>query len=411
MKIYKKICVISALTFMCNCALVTGCSSSKNVSDTNNIPQMQPGDRMPDDKMGQFKDDKNLNNSGEVTYTQLSIEKEDIFTERDLETVPDISEASEITAKSDSEYTITAEGIYVLSGDATNFTVIVEADKSDKVQIVLNNASVSNDDFPVIYVKSADKCFVTSQGENKLSVNKEYTSDEDTNTDAVIFSKADLTLNGTGSLAIISTYGNGITGKDNMKITGGKYNISCELDGIEVDESLSINDGEFVINSNKDAIHCENDKQLGSIYIKEGTFDITAKSDGIQATSYLVIDGGEYDISSEEGMEATYVQINGGNININASDDGINASNKSSEYNTVIEVNDGEITIVMAEGDTDGLDANGVIVVNGGTIDVTGRSTFDYDSGAIYNGGTIIVNGTETDSIPESMMGGGPRGM
>lgn len=60
----------------------------------------------------------------------------------------------------------------------------------------------------------------------------------------------------------------------------------------------------------------------------------------------------------------------------------------------------------MCRTDTDGIDANGSIIVNGGTIDVTGNSTFDYDVSAQYNGGTIIVNGTQVNEIPQSMMGG-----
>ena len=147
---------------------------------------------------------------------------------------------------------------------------------------------------------------------------------------------------------------------------------------------------------------------MGWIYIKNGTFDIKVKSDGIQGTTYVQIDGGDITIQAREGIEATYVQINGGNININATDDGINASSKSSVYSLpVIEFNGGYTVIVVGDGDTDGVDSNGNIIVNGGTIDVTGKmSTFDYEYSAEFNGGTIIANGEEVDEIPQSMMGG-----
>ena len=102
--------------------------------------------------------------------------------------------------------------------------------------------------------------------------------------------------------------------------------------------------------------------------------------------------------------------INGGDIRISASDDGVNAAQKSSIYTPTFEMNDGTLTIVMGGGDTDGVDSNGNIVVNGGTIDVTGQSTFDCDGSATYNGGTIIVNGQQVDSIPNQMMGGGGFG-
>lgn len=325
---------------------------------------------------------------------------------------PDLTDATTITAKDNSDYTISSAGNYILSGKASNFTVKVEAGKEDEVQITLNGATITNDNFPVIYVKTADKCFVTTQGSNNLSVNNLFTTDGDINTDAVIFSKADLTLNGTGKLTITSASGNGITCKDDMTITEGSYNITSAEDAIEANDSISVYQGEFVINSNKDGFHCENDKSSGSIDIKDGSFTITAKDDGIQATTTLVIDGGKFNITAAEGIEATNIIINGGTININASDDGINASQKSNECDVVIEINGGEITIVAGPGDTDCIDANGTIIVNGGIIDLTGNSTFDSDRGSTYNGGTIIINGTQVDSIPASMMGGpgGPGG-
>ena len=316
--------------------------------------------------------------------------------------------SKKIEATTNGEFTIQEAGTYVLTGQAENFTLIVDADKEDKVQIELDDVSVTNKDFPVIYVKSADKCFVTVSGENAFSVTESFVSDGDTNTDAVIFSKDDLVLNGTGSLTVLSASGNGITSKDDLDFDGGSYVITSAKDAVEANDSISVTDGTFVITSKKDGLHCENDEQKGSINIKGGDFTITADGDGIQATEELVIDGGTFQITAEEGLEATFVQINDGTIRINASDDGINAARKSNntDLEVMIEINGGDIKIVMGPGDTDGLDANGTIVVNGGTVDVTGNSTFDADRGSIHNGGTIIINGVETETIPESMMGG-----
>ena len=115
-------------------------------------------------------------------------------------------------------------------------------------------------------------------------------------------------------------------------------------------------------------------------------------------------------VSAGEGLEATWIQINGGTIDISASDDGMNAAWKSSICTPVIEINDGVITVAMGAGDTDAVDSNGYIYVNGGTLDITAQSPFDYDMGSQYNGGTIIVNGTETNAITAQMMGGGMMG-
>ena len=124
----------------------------------------------------------------------------------------------------------------------------------------------------------------------------------------------------------------------------------------------------------------------------------------------IVINDGTFNINAAEGIEATYIKINDGTINISASDDGINAANKSSAYSIAVEINGGYITIKMGSGDTDAIDSNGNLYINGGTIDITGNSPFDYDGNAEYNGGTIIVNGTETNSITNQFMGGGMNG-
>ena len=339
----------------------------------------------------------------------------ELFSKRDLNQTADTSEAVSIEVSDNKIYTISDEGVYVITGEAENCTIKIDADKEAKIQLVLDGVTVTNDNFPVIYIVSADKCFITTtDSENTMTVTGKFTSDGDTNTDAVIYSKDDLVLNGVGTLNVTSYYGNGITGKDDIKITGGTYNIKSALDSIEANDSIAIYDGTFNITTNKDGLHSENsdDDTVGYIYIKDGTFTINSASDAIQGTSYVQIDGGKLDITASEGIEGTYVIINGGTINISASDDGINASAKSSAYKIpTIEINGGELTIVVGQGDTDGIDANGNIYVNGGTINITAQmSSFDYDGTAEYNGGTIIINGSQVDSIPQSMMMGGPGG-
>ena len=74
-------------------------------------------------------------------------------------------------------------------------------------------------------------------------------------------------------------------------------------------------------------------------------------------------------------------------------------------------INGGDIKIVMGQGDTDGIDSNGDIIINGGTVDVTGNSTFDYDGTGTINGGTVIVNGSEVNTLPNQFAGGGQGGM
>ena len=211
----------------------------------------------------------------------------------------------------------------------------------------------------------------------------------------------------------ITSVGDGIQAETSITINGGTFDIkttgnanSTSAKGIKSGKLIEINDGIITINSTDDGIHSN-----GNITISKGKFEITSKDDAIHADGKIEINGGTFDITAAEGIEATYVRINDGNINISASDDGINAGNKSDDYSIVVEINGGYLTIKMGEGDTDGIDSNGSLYINGGTIDITAQSPFDYDKEAKHTGGTIIVNGEETNTITNQMMGGGPGNM
>lgn len=332
-----------------------------------------------------------------------------LFTERDLEQEPDLSNATTLTLKDNEDILIDEEGIYVVSGNAKEVTIIVEVEDSEKVQIVLDGVTITNTDFPCIYVKNADKVFVTTTNStNTLSVTGTFTADGETNTDAVIFSKDDLVLNGLGTLKISSS-DNAVVSKDDLKVTGGSYDITCMNNAFRGNDSVVIYDGNFTINSNDDGIHAENseDTTVGYVYIGDGDFTITAVDDAIHATTILQIEDGNFVLNAAEGLEATYIRINDGTVVINANDDGINAANKSTISTPTIEINGGNITIEMGQGDTDAVDSNGNIYMNGGSININAQSPFDYDGQAQYNGGTVIVNGNEINTITNSMMGGG----
>ena len=349
----------------------------------------------------------------ESTEAQAETTDSGLFTERDLNQTPDLSDAEAITLTDGETCTITEAGTYLLTGTAENAQVVVDAAEDAKVQLVLDGLTVTNDTQPVLYIKSADKVFVTTtDSENALSVTGAFTADGETNTDAVIFSKEDLVLNGTGTLTISST-DNGISCKDDLKVTGGTYVIFCASDALEANDSISIADGDFTITAGKDGLHCENDEDLslGGICILGGSFRIEAGSDGIQGTTLTQIDGGDFAISAAEGIESTYVQINGGDVRISATDDGINASQKSAACDVCIEITGGSLSVTMAQGDTDAIDSNGSILVSGGTVDISAQFAFDYVTTASHTGGTITVNGETVSEITESMMMGGFGGM
>ena len=316
---------------------------------------------------------------------------------------------SDLVQVSGSTVTITGAGTYILSGTLDNGSIIVDAAREDKVQLVLNDVSVRSDSFAAIYVRQADKVFVTlANGTVNTLSSGGFTQIDDSKVDGVIYAKDDLTLNGGGTLQITSPAGHGIVGKDEVTITGGSYAIQAAKHAIAAKDSLAVADGSFTLRAGKDGLHAENDDDdtLGNLYIAGGSFDIQANDDAVHANTVLQIDNGSLALTASEGMEGTRIVINGGSISITAADDGVNAAHKSSAYTPTFTMNGGELTVTVGQGDTDAIDSNGNLVINGGTINVTGNSAFDYDGSATYTGGTIIINGQQVDSIPNQMMGG-----
>lgn len=322
--------------------------------------------------------------------------------------------------------TITAAGVYVFSGTLTDGQIVVDAANSDKVQIVLDGVSITCPDSAPIYVKQADKVFLTLADGTTNTVTDGATYplvDGEDEPHAAIFSKSDLTINGAGALTVTANYNNGITSKDDLVITGGTITVTAVNDGLRGRDSVAIHDGAFVINVDQgDGIQSNNDKdsEKGWISIDGGTFDITAGNDGIQAETALQITDGTVtaktgggsanasidskgnerpgwgkwnkqatptatedgadssdSIDSAKGIKAgTAIYVTGGNIDIDSSDDSVHANG-----DVIISAG----TVTLASGD-DGIHADSSIVVDGGTINISQS----YEG---LEGSTITVNG------------------
>ena len=241
----------------------------------------------------------------------------DMFTERDLAGTYEESGAVYVTLSDDGitgetdgvvidgqMVTITAEGTYIFSGTLSEGQIVVDADNA-KVQIVFDNVDITCASSAAVYVKSAEKVFVTlAEGsQNTLRNTDEYVAIDDNNIDAVIFAKSDLTLNGTGSLTIVSAEGHGIVSKDDLKITGGTYDITAAGHALSGKDSVRIADGTFILTAEKDGIHAENadDEEKGYIYIADGDFTITSDGDGMDASNIVQIEDGTFDITAGGG--------------------------------------------------------------------------------------------------------------
>ena len=125
--------------------------------------------------------------------------------------------------------------MYVLSGALSDGRIVVEATDQDKIQLVFDGVSVHSGDGPAVYVKQANKVFVTlAEGtSNTLSDSATYTLEEGTDEpNAALFSKDDLTINGTGSLEVAGSYAHAVNSKDDLVITGGTLTVTAVEDGL-----------------------------------------------------------------------------------------------------------------------------------------------------------------------------------
>ncbi len=342
--------------------------------------------------------------------TQDSVVEADMFTNRDYETDYEESECTKIVLAdskieagdgveiNDSTAVITKEGTYLVIGSLENGQIIVNADENAKVRLILANVTIECNDSAPIYVKSADKVFITMPegSSSKLTSYGEYTEVNEEknitadNIDAVIFSKADLTLNGEGSLEITSKTGNGITSKDDLIVTGGNYTVNAGNHTLEGKDSVRIAAGVYELNAVADGIHSDNseDTEKGFVYISDGEMTINAADDGIHAETSVTIDGGTIAIINGcEGIEGSIICINNGDINVFVSDDGLNAVGGNDNNNILIT---GGVINIDAGGD--GVDSNGNIHISGGETYVSGP-ILDKDGALDYTGIAEITGG------------------
>lgn len=325
-----------------------------------------------------------------------------LFSDRDLDGSYDESAAVHIqlegeTAVCDSDavsidgsrITLLDEGTYLVSGALTDGQIVVDAGDTDKVQIVLASASLTCADSAAIYSKSADKVFLTlAEGtENTLTNGGSYTAIDKNNIDSVVFSKTDLTLNGSGSLTIDAQAGHGVVSKDELTINGGTFTVDSVDDCLHSGGALAVTGGTFTLSSGDDAIHSDD-----AVTIRAGEFSIPYCYEGVEGLS-VTVEGEAFDVTAhDDGFNAAGGADSSG---FGGRDEPFAASEDS-----FITVNGGTITVVS---DGDCLDSNGDLTVNGGTLDLTcngnGNTALDCSGSYTNNGGSVTTNdGSETNS-------------
>ena len=365
-----------------------------------------------------------------------------------------------------SQVMITGAGRYVVSGTLDDGNLVVDTDSKSKVWILLCGAEIRCSTDACIRVEQAEKVFLTlAEGSvNRLETLGFGDQAEASGVDGALFSRDDLTLNGSGSLAVRTAGGNGIVSNDDLIIAGGVLSVEAEVDALHANDTLCITDaaltltagddgvaltgeesgiilasgtvrinsadkgfaagdsllmlgGELELNAGSDGINA-----AGTVRIEDGTLTVTAGDDGIHADSAVEIAGGTLRIPScREGIEARIIDISGGETDIRPQDDGLNANGNAGGFGgepgeeSRISIRGGSVTVVNETGrDADGFDSNGDILISGGSVRISmlnsgSTKALDYgdeNRGKLsISGGDVIACGSHEAAVdfrPES---------
>lgn len=381
----------------------------------------------------QFSAEEKDGNSADTTAgTESLLDTSDMFTKRDLDASYDESECTVITlddenSSCDSDLvtidgqtvTITGEGTYLISGSLSNGSIVVDVEDSEKVQLVYDNVSITNESGAAVYVRQADKVFLTlAEGSENIIVSNGTTTEDDSNIDGAIFAKGDLTINGTGTLNVTSA-AHGIVCKDDLVVTGGTYCITAEKQGFSGKDSVRIADRTFEITSGGDAIHSENeeDENKGFVYVADGTFTLNADGDGISASYVVQLDDGTYEITAGGGsanaqsknpmseMEPGNMQNGGGTPPNGGTPPQINGQQNQDSTDTQINADNTNSTETESatESDSDtstkGIKVSSALQINGGTYHINSADDSIHSNGDVYiNAGTLELS-TGDDGI------------
>lgn len=355
--------------------------------------------------------------------TVTTAQRDEMFTERDLDPSYDEENSVRITlngasAEADSDsvqisegiVTISAEGTYIISGTLDEGQIVVRVQDSEKVQLVLDEATIQCADSAALYVAEGDKVFVTLAAgtENALINGGTFADEQDESIDGALFSRQDLTINGSGTLHITSPAGHGIVCNDDLVLTGGTISVSSASHGLKANDSVRMTGTlTLSVDAGKDGIHAENDEDdsLGFIYIEQGTFSLEAEGDGLSASAYMQILDGTFAITaggdSVNGTKESSDQWGGfmdrgGGLQRQMFESEQTSSEDDSTSMKGLKAA-GDLTIVSGTFQIDSADdavhANASITVRGGTFDITtGDDGMHADDTLTITDGTIAIS-------------------
>lgn len=256
------------------------------------------------------------------------------------------SNTSDGVTQSGSVYTITKAGEYTVAGLLSEGQLIVDAGDEDEVTIVLNGTSVTCSTGSPIYVKNASEVKIKSEENsfNEVIDNRTETT-EDSSDDAgnaAIYATCDLKLVGKGALVVTGNYNNGIQSKDDLSIKNVIVKVTAVNNAVKGNDAVDIESGNIIaISAKGDGIKTSNSSisnkgnQKGIVTITGGNIDIYAACDGIDASYGADISGdGNLNIYTDTYSEySEEVTSSGSSSGTSSGRD--SSANKSASANTV----------------------------------------------------------------------------
>ena len=355
--------------------------------------------------------------------------------------------------------TISGGGTYVISGELSNGRIVVNAPKAD-VRLVLKGASITSSDGPAIDIQDAGKAIVVlaKDSKNTLADGASYASGQEAT--AALFSSDTLTVTGTGQLDVTGSYKDGISSKNGLIITGNAtIKVKAADDGLRGKDYLVVESGTLTVEAGGDALKSSegDDETKGFISLGKASITLTSTDDAISATTDVTVkdttltitagggqanatveeqappgqestadsstpspkginagvsytqDSGKVTVNAaDEGLQAAFINVSGGELSIAAGDDGINASNgdhvieghenadSESDDGSVLTISGGEVEVSYAS--SDGIDSNGSAYVKGGIVVVSGQAGA-MDGSVDANGESQLVGVTGSPSV------------
>ena len=397
---FSKIKIVSGvLSLLIAAGMLSGCSGQSSAGSSSSSPQSS--------------EDSSSAAAAADSIEAMAIQAK--YDEQDLDTSSESAEeitlsgtsahsASKNVTVDGSVVTITAAGIYRISGNLMDGQLIVDAGDKDDVHLIFGGAGITCSNSAAVFVKNADKVIVTLEEgtENKLTDGAEYVyadsaADEP---DAAFYSKSDLTINGTGSLEVNGNFKNGLTGKDDLILISGNITVNAVNDGIRGRDSLTVKDASVTVTAGGDGMKSNNDEdaQKGWILLENGAVQVDAGEDGIQAETSMLVSGGTLNILSGGGSANGTSKTSGDFGGMRPGQQAQSSSDTSTDETSMkglkagngIAVTGGTVTVDSAD---DSIHTNNSVAISGGTFSLTsGDDGIHSDTFLEISGGVITVN-------------------